>query len=263
MEYEIRLTAFLDILGFGKLVETSANNPELAKTIFEVLSSIDKEKVSKEAYAQVNYDKVPPEELEQVLIDHELFAKAMSMEWPITVSYFSDSLVLSATDSNACYIILETIAQLYVRIWDEYGLLLRGGICIDKLIHVDNGPIFGPAMNLAYKLESKEAVNPRVIIEKTAFDRLKQVDLYEKMKHLFDDGEDYVSINLATSYNHLMNHTVSSFFPGIKDKLADSLSKSTVGLELKISEFQSDEKISSKYRWIKKEIDKLIEKKGH
>lgn len=54
MEYEIKLTAFLDILGFGQLVMSSADDPKITNTIYEVLSSIDKTKVNQEAFIQLS-----------------------------------------------------------------------------------------------------------------------------------------------------------------------------------------------------------------
>ena len=259
MEYEIKLIAYLDILGFGQLVMSSANDPKLTNTIYEVLSSIDKTKVNQEAFIQLS-PSVPQEEMKSAKEVQALMAQAMSLEWPIVVSYFSDSLVLSASDSNACYLILELIAQLNVRIWEEYRLLLRGGIAIDKLIHVDNGPIYGPAMNCAYHLESKKAINPRVVLEPTAFQSLKKVDLYTKMRHLFSDSEDFVNINLASSYNHLINFSTLSLHPEYKEKLIASLNASPEALEGKIAEFLHDKKVQSKYIWIKGEIDSLIQK---
>ncbi|WP_333624544.1 hypothetical protein [Sphingobacterium siyangense] len=259
MKYEIKLTAFLDILGFGSLVESSADDPGLTATIYEVLSSINKERVHKEAYLEVNWDIIPEEEIENVKRDAELFTQVVAQEWPITVSYFSDSLVLSAENSNACYSILEAIARLYIRIWDEYKLLLRGGISIGKLIHEDNGPIFGPAMNQAYYLESKYAVNPRVIIDKKSFTMLTRVDLYKTMNNIFDNGTDYISINLATAYNHLINYCPGSLVPGIKEKYIQSLKDTPAALDQKLAQYQLNPSVCAKYEWVKGEINALLE----
>lgn len=262
MEYEIKLTAFLDILGFGKLVENSAKAPDLVKTIFEFLSSIDKNKVHTETFMQLNLDAIPPEELDSVIESQKLMAQAISSEWPIIISYFSDSLVLSASNSNACYMILESIANMTVRIWEEYRLLIRGGISIGQLVHVDNGPIFGPAMNAAYFLESKKAVNPRVIVDNTAFESLKNVDLYAKMNTIFSKSEDYVSINLASSFNYLINFSTASLIPEYKRRLINALDETPNALAAKIAEFENEESIKSKYVWIKNEIDNLLSKKS-
>src|SRR5690606_5895550 len=154
-----------------------------------------------------DYEKVPKEELKDIEELRSFFVKSVSQEWPITISYFSDSLVLSAENSNACYSILEFICKLYIRIWDEYKLLIRGGITIGKLIHEDNGPIFGSAMNEAYYLESKLAIYPRIIVSTTGFQSLQQVDLYKQMQHIFNIDEDYSNINLASAYNYLINYS--------------------------------------------------------
>lgn len=259
MEYAIKQTAFLDILGFGTLVDNSANSPNLTQTIFDVLSSIDSGKVHTDAFMQLNKEIIPPEELEEAIRIQKLAAEGMHQQWPIDVAYFSDSLVLSAENSNACYNVLELIASLIIRIWADYGLLIRGGIAIDKLIHVKNGPIFGPAMNCAYYLESKHAKHPRVIIEPTAFETLKKVDLYVNMSRLFSNDGDYVSINLASAYDHLINKSTLALAPGMHDTYIRSLLATTAKLVDKIEEFDpADEKIRPKYVWIKDKIDELI-----
>ncbi|HTG56249.1 MAG TPA: hypothetical protein VL943_08285, partial [Niabella sp.] len=48
------------------------------------------------------------------------------------------------------------------------GMMIRGGITIGDLIHEENGALFGPAMNEAYRLESNSAIYPRVVISNNA-----------------------------------------------------------------------------------------------
>jgi len=45
-----------------------------------------------------------------------------------------------------------------------FGFLVRGGVTRGSLIH-DEHIVFGPALNRAYELESKQAVYPRVLID--------------------------------------------------------------------------------------------------
>ena len=45
-----------------------------------------------------------------------------------------------------------------------FGFLVRGGVTHGSLIH-DNQIVFGPALNRAYELESKLAIYPRVLID--------------------------------------------------------------------------------------------------
>lgn len=252
------MTVFLDILGFGELVDSSTNIDNQETSIYNLLRSISKEKIFEDCYASINYEKVPAEELKNVEETRRLFAKSVAEKWPITISYFSDSLVLSAENSNACYSILEFICKLYVRIWDEYQLLIRGGISIGKLIHDDNGPIFGPAMNEAYKLESKCAIFPRIVVSTTGFQTLQRVDLYQQMQHIFNIDEDYSNINLASAYNYLINHSASTIISGLNEPYVESLLKTPNAIALKIQQYENTMQIRIKYEWIKDRIESLI-----
>jgi len=260
MEYKIKQTAFLDILGFGDLVMRSAEDPKLTQQIFDFLSSIDPNKVHSDAYGFINKAKeMTSEELANVEKMHLQVAEAFGQKWPIDIAYFSDSLVLSAEDSVACYIVLELICKLMIRIWNDYGLLIRGGISIDKLVHISNGPIFGPAMNAAYFLESKHAKHPRVIFDAKAFAILKNVPDYNQMKLLFSDDGDYQSITLASAYEHLLNTSLIGAHPTSRNQLITEILATSKKLEKKIAEFPpDDDKVKPKYVWIKEKVDDLI-----
>ena len=95
------------------------------------------------------------------------------------------------------------------------GVLIRGGMTIGQLFH-DGNIVYGPAMNMAYKLESKVAVYPRIIVDKPAInqyieyakddedairdiesllrkdrDGLFFVDMLKQDQELIDDGTEY------------------------------------------------------------------------
>ena len=61
--YEQRCIAFIDILGFGTLVEESAENIDHQKMIYDALDSLHTKRVNEEAYSRVNEELIPPEEL--------------------------------------------------------------------------------------------------------------------------------------------------------------------------------------------------------
>lgn len=52
------------------------------------------------------------------------------------------------------------------------GVVIRAGVTIgDAHVGLDGrGPVFGPAMVRAYELETHEAVNPRIVIDKSAYE---------------------------------------------------------------------------------------------
>src|SRR5690606_29295635 len=88
--YEERCIAFIDILGFGSLVEESGENVGLAESIFEALSSLHPNNIEKTAYGTINYENIPQEEVEAVEFIHARMLEAMKIAHPLTLTYFSD-----------------------------------------------------------------------------------------------------------------------------------------------------------------------------
>jgi ribonucleotide reductase beta subunit family protein with ferritin-like domain len=112
--YEKRFIAFIDILGFGSLVEMSANSIEFPKKILAALMSIQPENIHKEAYVRVNKELIPPKELKAVMQYAEMMVKSIQIQHKVVITYFSDSLVISAAsdDEIASQLILDMLAKL-------------------------------------------------------------------------------------------------------------------------------------------------------
>jgi hypothetical protein len=93
---------------------------------------------------------------------------------------------------------------LSILLWVEHSLIIRGGITRGNLVHIENGPLFGPAMNRAYFLESKCAKHPRVIIDPECLGAYRSVETFSLFESLFEAGEDYHYVNLATAFRHTL-----------------------------------------------------------
>lgn len=141
--YEERIVAFVDILGFSAMVDKSANDYKVYESIKLALETIQKVKSNSEIKG----------------------AK---------VTTFSDSIIISyPTKSNdSLFIILIDLIHLQLHLLQQ-GILVRGGIAKGKVRHVQE-MVFGPAMISAYELECKYAVYPRIIVEKEVVDWEKE-----------------------------------------------------------------------------------------
>ena len=66
----------------------------------------------------------------------------------VQITHFSDSIVLSSELDNEINTmsLIELLARLNYRLWKDYKILIRGGVTMGKLIHEENGPLFGPAI---------------------------------------------------------------------------------------------------------------------
>lgn len=251
-----RFIAFIDLLGFGSLVEKSAVEPDLPEKIFEALRSIQPEALHEDAYAQLNLELIPEAELENVREVTAQFNKAARALNPVLITYFSDSLVLSAPQQDviASQMILDLLAKLSIRLWSEHSLLLRGGITLGKLVHQENGPLFGPAMNRAYHLESKIAKHPRVLIDEECYNAYQSVETFGLFESLFerDNGLRYVS--LGTALRHIINDSsVALAGEAVLAKYRKCLVEAPQKLAA-LGENFSDESIQEKYRWLANDV---------
>lgn len=257
--YENRFIAFIDILGFGDLVQSSAKDKNIQEKIFEALNSIQSDKLNEGLYARVNEELIPPEELEAVKEIARVIAKAGKAANPVTITYFSDSLVISALENDviASQLVIDLVIKLKIKMWTDHGLLIRGGITLGKLTHIEGGPLYGPAMNRAYYLESKEAKYPRVLIDEPCLSKYREVETFGLFESSISKDESYSYISLATSLYHtltdsslvLSGETVLRQFRNTYEMAPDKIGE--------IANSCTDEKIKSKYQWLLNEFNKI------
>lgn len=144
MKYENRVVLFLDILGFKSVIDKTINNDDTdnetsISSLFETLNQMY----------------------------HEVSSTNSKKMTSRVITQFSDSIVLSflVEDSKEVAPFFEDI-QALIAMLVKKGILCRGAISYGKLIH-NNRIVFGPAMNEAYLTESKAALYPRVILDKS------------------------------------------------------------------------------------------------
>jgi hypothetical protein len=154
IEYKQRITAFVDILGFKNIVESTISN-----------KIIDSSKV---------------QDIGEVLLyaidELKEFTGGGIENNTFRFSHFSDSFVVSRVIETRYDIMLFFIALS--NIMDALRtsrMLVRGGVTIGELMH-DHGLLFGPALNRAYKLESKHAIVPRIIVDENLEKEFPEID---------------------------------------------------------------------------------------
>ena len=256
--YEDRNIAFIDLLGFGGLVDRSAEETDLPQKILSALTSLQPKNIEEEAYASINYEICPPEEIENVRAVLRQMTQSMREMHPVTITYFSDSLVLSAKSDNviASQLILDLLAKLSIKLWTEHSLLLRGGLTVGKLVHIENGPLFGPAMNRAYYLESKLAKHPRIIIDNECYEKYRGIDTFELFESFFESDGEFRYASLGTAYRHIINDSSLALSgEAVIGKFRSSLSETPNNLANLEATF-TDDRIKQKYNWLKEEVSK-------
>jgi len=143
LKYETKYVGFFDILGWSDAVKNSMNDIEMQKKLGLASSAMRSHTKMSEWKQQLS-----------------------GVNWPgdAQIIHFSDSLVVStSSDYSGKSEIISTLSFLS-HVLLEHGFLLRGGITKGEIYHKDS-LVFGPALNRAYELESKNAIFPRVILD--------------------------------------------------------------------------------------------------
>ena len=133
VQLQYYVVGFFDILGFSSMVEADSKSP------------------------QPKYLPIFLEVLDALTDD----PKANVLE----VRIFSDSIIVAAPLSPLSVLhVIETAAELQ-RLFLQRGILLRGGIAFGKH-YATSSVMFSQALVAAYRIESKFARFPRVVIDK-------------------------------------------------------------------------------------------------
>lgn len=219
-----RIIAFIDILGFESLVSDLEQDERLHQRLQYALQSIKRIKISSLSKNTAQKD--------------------------LEVSVFSDCIAISAAQDNYHGVIWTAIhlqSSLLV-----LGILARGGISKGKLVHEDD-ILYGEGMIKAYKLESKAAIYPRILIDREIIEIT---------------NEQYRSVFFQQDMDGLwhLNPFSIGLLPGGADELAaDGWDPHEVGLnELKrhidksVSTLTKPDQIA-KWNWIERKCSEATE----
>lgn len=214
--YKEKIVCFIDILGFGDMIDRKylADPTKIYAVLSEIKTSI------------TDWGNTP-----------------IASNIDLQITQFSDCIVFSLVPTQHYFMTFNFFKELSIKMVMNHGVIFRGGITYGQIFH-DSEMIFGPAMNRAYRLESKEAVYPRIIIDKSALE-LKDDD----GKTISDYPGQFVFQMTATGYPYIdyivdVNSYVNQH--EYYEKLRSIISK---GLVL-------PEGIREKYGWMRDEYNK-------
>ncbi len=161
-EYEERIVAFVDILGFKEIIRKSAGEQADSGLVARIHQALDgiRSPVLSEIFCTFVGITAPEDGFKE------------------RIHTFSDFMVMSVPEDIEAlglltYAIFKKCRELLVA-----GFTSRGGIAKGKLFHRDGGTdtspqIFGPAFLDAYNLESTHAENPRIILQNEVWDIIR------------------------------------------------------------------------------------------
>ncbi len=159
LKYEIRLIAFVDILGWTEAVKAAPGDPTRTQKLGLALNTIRSQTQRSEW-----------------MVKH-----GGNDGWPgdPQVTHFSDCLTISARPDYAGKSELVSALGFLSMSLLQQGFLLRGGITVGELYHRES-MVFGPAFLKAYELESRCAVYPRIILDPALAEQWGQGDAYRE-----------------------------------------------------------------------------------
>lgn len=239
MQYEDRLVAFLDVLGFQELINETVNADGAAQSkniraISEAYDVIDANWAS---------DRDDP--------------RSRSKQ----VTIFSDSIVVSvrATEKSQIFRTLLEVKHLIMSLL-ERSILVRGAIVRGGLIH-DGVKVFGPALIEAYNLESRAALYPRVILDRDLVDLAAD---YRSSHHSSDDEVGYVTSLLEQDsdgmyyidyfYRALDELDDPVFYPAYITNLGEIIRKG-----LRSFTKPTNSHVRNKYTWMRERYNKMVD----
>ncbi|MBL7710224.1 MAG: hypothetical protein JNJ86_14205 [Chitinophagaceae bacterium] len=248
MNYENRIVAFIDILGFAELVKQTVNDKEPA---------LAEQKLNALYYV-----------VEYVTDFIRLSRDEIGFEGDTKTTLFSDSIVISIDKANSHGIlaIFRALKKLQIHLIKD-GILLRGGIVHGKLIHKDD-ILIGPGLINAYRLESSSALYPRIVIDpkvtylysrqggKTMGKmRIRHFD-YHKTFSKDSDGTSYIDYFNDVS-NYLNSGTIENYIKELDSIIKRFIRNDDIGIRMKYMWMREKLKQSEYAALIPKPVKKI------
>src|SRR6476469_9716354 len=125
-EYENRMLAFCDVLGWRSQIGRAGSDPKKIGTLRR-----------------------------QILLVKRVIGNVKGVA-DLRFSSFSDNIVLSGPVSDFTLAAFKVLLSDYQLVSAVHGFLTRGAVTVGDICH-DNEVVFGPALNRAYELESTMA----------------------------------------------------------------------------------------------------------
>ncbi len=250
--YERRIVAFIDILGFKKLIKESEKDSAKLDLIYESLTFLKTMEKPK------NWD------LKLIKIDENFNGKILDynkLKDNLSCTAFSDSILISVkVEENEINEVLSSIVANIAFIGTKLminGILLRGGITYDNMIHENDGITMGQGLIDAYELECNIAKNPRIILSDKLIKLLNYPNIegnkypYNQYFNRFEDG--CVGFH-QMSYLEVFQDEHSDYNKWFFKKILSKVRKIIVnGLD---NSFESPN-INAIYKWLEKEYKTL------
>jgi len=236
--YENRVVLFIDILGFKNIIkETMMDNGRENVKQTELLKDLIISMKSKFKHFKGEYSKAK------------------------MVTQFSDSIVVSfKIEEKEIHNLFNDIQSLLIHFVNN-GVICRGAISYGKIIHTKN-VLFGPALVDAYETETKAALYPKVILDKSILEivfkniKRKTISLFDETPFAIDTLVN-MFLNRDTDDKYYIDYFINPFklISNIEEKVTynENLRKIIInGLKYEAPD------LKVKYGWMKNKYNNFI-----
>lgn len=244
MQYEDRVTVFLDILGFKSMLNETYDFKKKEDNIEVIDNLVDVYNIISSFWNGG---------------DNSLNEDHITSKF---VSTFSDSIVISfRTDNDSA--IFRTLSEVKILIMNLIykGVIVRGAVSYGKLLHNEK-MLFGPALVEAYILESKAENYPRIILDRAIIylagkynnginTSMEEMNFVESLLEKDSDGMYYIDYFFKAQEE--LDDPLSEFSEYI-GKLGNIIRKG-----MQASSHPSKADIRVKYSWMKEKYNDMVE----
>lgn len=229
--YENRLVAFIDILGFSKLILRSENEPAMVSWMVNILDAIKSNEGLK-----------------------KLFGKELDLQLEFTA--FSDCFVLSTRvpedPVNTALYQISLTCSLMLRA----GLFVRGAIVEGALFHKEN-IVFGPGLINAYNKEQKEAVYPRITVTSELVERYNTEINVPELDQVANKWTKTL-IRQDTDKTFYLDTLFSVPYSLENADEKEHLEMAKIQIKKQIAANQNNPQILKKYDWFKEYFNEIV-----
>jgi hypothetical protein len=143
--------------------------------------------------------------------------------------------------------IVSGVAEMALRI----GVIIRGGYSFGQLYH-ENGVVFGEAMVDAYQLESRFAVNPRILVSDRIIERLKEIPEADR-DFLLQDTDGRWHLNY---FSRMLQHSSDGPIDGEQAKRWKQAHLATIDAAIE----ENLDSVAQKWGWFKEQFERATSK---
>jgi hypothetical protein len=242
-KYTRQIVVFMDILGFSNMLPDFEHE------------ALENDTIGQDGYHEatsVNHLLKIFNDAVKLVKNANCRAYQFSDNLCITINY-----VVNDTENPELFVEIPRLISLLMFEFVKAGYFLRGGVDAGWFLDADDIAIGVPLVN-AYRLESQQAIFPRILFSENFIGQLRQ---YGQTDRLSDNGAflaaHYIAREAELGYLNSFFH-ITNFDD--KEGKIDYLRTYSKAIGNNLGRFKGDSRIEPKYAWLAGELNQFIDR---